>query len=68
MKPDEATFKIVQVPIPMTNSFDLVHRDDFYREKVEISTFTPDNDIILKLSDRFLCFDRHGNQIKVKMA
>lgn len=68
MKPDESTFKIVQVPIPMTNTFDLLHRDDFYREKVEISTFTPDNDIFLKLSDRFLAFDRHGNQIKVKMA
>jgi len=33
----------------MSNQMSLLHRDDFYRENVEISTFTPENDIILKL-------------------
>lgn len=41
----------------MTNQMSLLHRDDFYRDHVEISTFTPENDIILKLKDKFLAFD-----------
>jgi hypothetical protein len=45
------------VPLLMANQMSLLHRDDFYRENVEISTFTPDNDIILKLQDKFLAFD-----------
>ncbi len=45
----------------------LLHRDDFYRENVEISTFTPENDIILKLQDKFLAFDQHGNLLTVKV-
>jgi hypothetical protein len=45
----------------------LLHRDDFFRENVEISTFTPENDIILKLQDKFLAFDQHGKQLTVKV-
>jgi hypothetical protein len=51
----------------MSNQMSLLHRDDFYRENVEISTFTPDNDIILKLQDKFLAFDKHGNQLTIKV-
>jgi hypothetical protein len=49
----------------MTNKMNLLHRDDFSTENVEISTFTPENDIILKLQDKFLAFDQHGNQLSV---
>ena len=49
MKPNESTYKIVEVPLLMSNQLSVLHRDDFYREKVEISTFTPDNDIFLKV-------------------
>ena len=51
----------------MTNQMSLLHRDDFFRNNVEISTFTPENDIILKMQDKFLAFDQHGNQITVKV-
>ena len=61
MKPDESTYKIVEVPLLMSNQLSLLHRDDFYREQVEASTFTPENDIFLKIKDKFLAFDQHGN-------
>jgi hypothetical protein len=32
-----------------------------------MSTFTPQNDIILKLKDRFLAFDQHGNQLTINV-
>jgi hypothetical protein len=67
MKPEEWTYKIVQVPLLMTNQMSLLHRDDFFRENVEISTFTPENDIILKLQDKFLAFDQHGKLLTVKV-
>jgi hypothetical protein len=51
----------------MTNQMSLLHRDEFFRKNVEISTFTPENDIILKLQDKFLAFDQHGNQLTVKV-
>ena len=51
----------------MTNQISLIHRDDFSRDNVEISSFTPENDIILKLHDKFLAFDLHGNQLSVKV-
>jgi hypothetical protein len=51
----------------MTNQMSLLHRDDFCRENVEISTFTPENDIILKLKDKFLAFNLHGNQLIIKV-
>jgi hypothetical protein len=51
----------------MTNQMTLLHRDDFFRENVEISTFTPQNDIILKLKHKFLAFDQHGKQLTVKV-
>ena len=51
----------------MTNQISLIHRDDFSRDNVEISSFTPENDIILKLHDKFLAFDLHGNQLSIKV-
>ena len=45
----------------------LLHRDDFFRENVEISTFTPQNDVILKLNNKFLAFDLHGNQLPLQV-
>jgi hypothetical protein len=37
------------------------------KDNVELSTFTPDDDIILKLKDRLLAFDKHGNQLEVQI-
>jgi hypothetical protein len=51
----------------MTNQMSLLHRDDFFKENVEISTFTPQNDVILKLKNKFLAFDLHGNQLPLKV-
>jgi hypothetical protein len=32
-----------------------------------LTTFTPQDDILVKLNDRFLAFDRHGNQLAVEI-
>lgn len=61
MKPDEPVYSIMQVPLLMTNSLNVLHEDDFLKDNVDISTFTPDDDILLKLEDRFMVFDTHGN-------
>ena len=50
----------------MENTFSLLHDDEFRRKMVEFSTFTPEDDIILKIKDdyskihTFVAFDLHG--------
>lgn len=57
LKPDEPVYQFVQVPLLTNNSLSLLHQDDFLRDKVELSTFTADDDILLKLRNSFLIFD-----------
>jgi len=57
LKPDEPVYQFVQVPLLTNNSLSLLHQDDFLRDKVELSTFTPADDILLKLRNSFLIFD-----------
>jgi len=61
MKPDEPIYNMVEVPLLTKNTFNFLHADDYLKENVELSTFTPNDDIVLKLKDRFLAFDKHGN-------
>ena len=68
MKPDKPIYRIVEVPLLMQNHTSLLHADDYLKENVEISTFTHQNDVLLKLRDRFLAFDIHGNQLKVQIS
>ena len=67
MKADENVYHIMQVPNIIHNSFNLLHSDDYLKDNVEVSTFTPQDDILLKLKNSFLAFDIHGNQIQVKI-
>ena len=67
MKPDEPIYRVVQVPLLMQKSLSLLHSDDYVKDNVELSTFTPESDILLKLNQKFLMFDKHGNQLKVAM-
>lgn len=67
MKADENVYHIMQVPNIIHNSFNLLHSDNYLKDNVEMSTFTPQDDILLKLKESFLAFDIHGNQIQVKI-
>ena len=53
--------QILLAPLLTENHLSLLHNDDLQSKRVLISTFTPDNDILLVLSDlEFLIFDKHG--------
>jgi hypothetical protein len=68
MKPDAPIYQVVQVPLLTQNSLTLLHYDDYHKDNVELSTFTPQDDIVLKLREKgFLVFDRHGNQLKARL-
>lgn len=67
MKPDEPIYQVVQVPLLMQNNITLFHHDDYHKDNVELSTFTPQDDILIKLSDRLLLFDKHGNLLKSRL-
>jgi|LauGreDrversion4_2_1035121.scaffolds.fasta_scaffold35308_2 hypothetical protein len=46
------------------NTFSVVHKDDFILNQVELTTFTPWNDILIKLkSFSFLFFNIHGQRL-----
>ena len=51
----------------MRNDFSLLHHDDYLEDNVELTTFTPQDDILIKTLDRIMIFDLHGNQLKVNI-
>lgn len=63
LKPDQPIMHVIQVPFMTESTLPLLHRDDFLTEQVELSSFTPQNDIFLKLKSGFLLFDQHGKQL-----
>ena len=67
MKPDEPVFKLIQIQNLMRNDFSLLHHDDYLEDNVELTTFTPQDDILIKTLDRIMIFDLHGNQLKVNI-
>jgi len=45
----------------------VLHKDDFIVDKVELTTFTPWNDVLIKVkSGIFMFFDIHANKLKYK--
>ncbi len=45
----------------------MLHKDDFIVDKVELTTFTPWNDVLIKVkSGIFMFFDMHANKLKYK--
>lgn len=43
----------------MVNNLSILHDDDFLKEKVEMSTFTATDDILLKIKKNLMIFDKH---------
>ena len=59
--------QLIETPLPMNRTIDLIHKDQSFIGNVKFSTFTPFDDILVLIENKFLIFDKQGRPLHLKI-